>query len=663
MSKRGVDAPKLRNLIKDCIAKHLYPSAAFFADKLCTVSKDRDEDVLLLARTYYHAKQYRRATHLLRRKGFLAPTAPRTARYLGALCLAESSEWEECLAVLGEEEEIDFKRRAAYEQAAPAQTRLDFAAQTPAGANWLELQTPFSSSSSSTSPSSLSVPHHSSSLFPPVTPAVRGAGTAPGSHSFNNKTPFDSSSLPTPASSYPTHSGSSSAALPFSPFGPPVGASRVGRSGAGPASAQPALQGSSAESPLLDQDATLPEADGISLKAAMHFLAGRAHEAMENRALAAVSYKNAVYADVRCVQAFERLLEQRMISHSQEQEFLKELSFPEDLEWLRLIYAAKLDEHDFSGESGMQDKCNELEEKYDLRDNLEVQAGLATSLYTRNLFPEAYRLSKSIIQQDPYQQTVLPVYICSLVELKMKSQLFFMAHQLVDAYAQQPIAWFAVGCYYYLIRKYDVARRYFSKATNLERYFVAAWIGFANAFAAQDESDQAMAAYRTAARLFEGYHIPLLYIGMQHLRTHSLQLAETTLSKTRELCPTDPLVYNELGVVAYRQRRWEQAVDHFQAALKLVPNDVVVRRQWEPTLFNLGHCFRKLHRYDKAIAQYKEALVLVPKEASLYAAIGFTLHLKGQLDKCIEYYHKALSLNPQDSFTSDMLSRALEEMY
>lgn len=44
-----------------------------------------------------------------------------------------------------------------------------------------------------------------------------------------------------------------------------------------------------------------------------------------------------------------------------------------------------------------------------------------------------------------------------------------------------------------------------SKATTLEGSFAPAWLGFGNAYAAQDESDQAMAAYRTAARLFAGY--------------------------------------------------------------------------------------------------------------------------------------------------------------
>ena len=169
-----------------------------------------------------------------------------------------------------------------------------------------------------------------------------------------------------------------------------------------------------------------------------------------------------------------------------------------------------------------------------------------------------------------------------------------------------------------------------------------------------------MAAYRTAARMFKGYHVPLLYIGMQYLRTYNIQLAETSLLKTLEICTTDPLVYNELGVVSYRQGRWDEAIRYFETALSQVPDDAVVRKQWEPTLFNLGHCFRKTRRYDEALVRYHEALMLVPKESTLYAAIGFTLQLQGKVHKAVDYYHKALSLSSMDGFVAKMLTMAIE---
>ncbi len=40
---------RLRSLVQDCIAKHLYSSAVFYADKLVTLSGHAPADVFLLA--------------------------------------------------------------------------------------------------------------------------------------------------------------------------------------------------------------------------------------------------------------------------------------------------------------------------------------------------------------------------------------------------------------------------------------------------------------------------------------------------------------------------------------------------------------------------------------------------------------------------------------
>jgi tetratricopeptide (TPR) repeat protein len=47
--------------------------------------------------------------------------------------------------------------------------------------------------------------------------------------------------------------------------------------------------------------------------------------------------------------------------------------------------------------------------------------------------------------------------------------------------------------------------------------------------------------------------------------------------------------------------------------------------------------------------------------ASAFSALGFTKHLKGDFDGAIEMYHQALSRQPDDPFSSEMLNRALQE--
>ncbi|KAH9779060.1 Anaphase-promoting complex subunit 6 [Citrus sinensis] len=183
--------------------------------------------------------------------------------------------------------------------------------------------------------------------------------------------------------------------------------------------------------------------------------------------------------------------------------------------------------------------------------------------------------------------------------------------------------------------KLDLTLRF--KATNLDGTFAPAWIGYGNAFAAQEEVDQAMLGYRTAACLFPGCHLPTLYIGMEYMRNHSFKLAEQTLA-------------------------------HIPSSLS---------EMWEPTVVNLAHAYRKLKIYHEAISCYERALTLLNRSLSTYAGLAYTYHLQktarvydnefvssGSLvqdnfSAAITYYHKALWLKPDDQFCTEMLSLAL----
>ncbi|XP_044473850.1 anaphase-promoting complex subunit 6-like isoform X2 [Mangifera indica] len=111
------------------------------------------------------------------------------------------------------------------------------------------------------------------------------------------------------------------------------------------------------------------------------------------------------------------------------------------------------------------------------------------------------------------------------------------------------------------------------------------------------------------------YHLPTLYIGMEHMRTHSFKLAE----EAKITCPSDPLVYNELGVIAYDTKEM----------------------------------------YHQAISWYKRALTLSNRSLNTYAGLAYTYHLQDNFAAAISYYHKALWLKPDDQFCTEMLSFGL----
>ncbi|CAN0406894.1 unnamed protein product, partial [Scytosiphon promiscuus] len=58
---------------------------------------------------------------------------------------------------------------------------------------------------------------------------------------------------------------------------------------------------------------------------------------------------------------------------------------------------------------------------------------------------QALDICRQVFRTDPHNAACLPVYLAAMVELKMKSQLFYTAHQLVEAGPKQAVSWFAVG--------------------------------------------------------------------------------------------------------------------------------------------------------------------------------------------------------------------------
>lgn len=157
-------------------------------------------------------------------------------------------------------------------------------------------------------------------------------------------------------------------------------------------------------------------------------------------------------------------------------------------------------------------------------------------------------------------------------------------HCQVDADPESAVAWFAVGCYYYCIGRHKEAATFFSKAVALDPQCAPAWLGVGHAASitvravaglareccavhalsvscptrvscvSQNETDQAMAAYRTAARLFVGSHLPLLCMGMESFLTNSLPLADQvthTAAGTTHLPPQCvPLTHTRPAVSA-----------------------------------------------------------------------------------------------------------------
>ncbi|KAM0561798.1 hypothetical protein ACHAPJ_002969 [Fusarium lateritium] len=405
--------------------------------------------------------------------------------------------------------------------------------------------------------------------------------------------------------------------------------------------------------------------------AAMCFLRGICYAKQNAFDRAKECYKDAVRIDVQCFEAFQQLMNNSLLSPDEEWQFLESLDFDsihvsgdvsssqQAADFTKMLYTTRLSK--YRNPAAFETAYDSLSTHYHLASNPDLQLARADLLYTQCRYRDALNITNGILQEDKYNFNVYPVHLACLFELREKNLLFLIAHDLADSHPEEPCSWLAVGIYYFSIGKIPEARRYFSKASMMDAHFGPAWIGFAHTFAAEGEHDQAISAYSTAARLFMGTHLPQVFLGMQNHALNNMTLAEEFLKTAYGLCKTDPLLLNEMGIVKYHQDKPKEAAQYFTAALKIADDMDSDPSAWLAARTNLGHAFRRLRHFNRALAEFDEVLRQGGKDAAIFSAKGLILMEQNKPEEAVTVLHEALAVNPQDSIATELLNKALEE--
>ncbi|KAF2703027.1 TPR-like protein [Pleomassaria siparia CBS 279.74] len=428
--------------------------------------------------------------------------------------------------------------------------------------------------------------------------------------------------------------------------------------------------GSRSERQPTSEERDKEDVNNLKYEAGMCYLRGVCYAKQNSFDRAKECYKVAVQIDVQCFEAFDALMANSLMSPAEEWKFLESLNFDtitvannpslsqEAAQFTKTLYTTRLSK--YSKPDEFTTATETLSTHYNLADNPDILLANADLKFTQCRFREALALTSSVLTTDKYNFAVLPVHLACLHELGQKNALFLLSHDLADTHPSEPCTWLAVGVYYLSIGRIAEARRYFSKASMMDPHFGPAWIGFAHTFAAEGEHDQAISAYSTAARLFQGTHLPQLFLGMQNLQLNNLSLAHEYLNTAFDLCETDPLLLNEMGVVYYHENQLIDAISMFRRALIISDKNEADPDAWLPTRTNLAHALRRSGQLEEALSTFDEVLRHGVKDSGIFTAKGLVLLEMGRSWDAVVALHEALAVAPQDPMATDLLGRALE---
>ena len=148
---------------------------------------------------------------------------------------------------------------------------------------------------------------------------------------------------------------------------------------------------------------------------------------------------------------------------------------------------------------------------------------------------------------------------------------------------------------------------------------------------------------------------------MEFVRTNNLKTALIAFQNALQLSQNDPLIYNEIGVVYYKQHMYDEALNYFIKGIKMCSEDDV-SSAYQTLMINLGHTYRKLKKLKEALEVYMKLYYIDSKNIDVLNGIGFILSLIGKFNYALDYFHQANFIQSNDNFSITMINKCINEI-
>jgi tetratricopeptide (TPR) repeat protein len=112
------------------------------------------------------------------------------------------------------------------------------------------------------------------------------------------------------------------------------------------------------------------------------------------------------------------------------------------------------------------------------------------------------------------------------------------------------------------------------------------------------------------------------------------------------------MAHYNLGIALNDRGKPDEAIGHYQQAIKLRPS-------YAEAHYNLGRILAQKGQLDAAVAHYDKALEINPADAEAHNNLGVSLFGSGRVDEAIAHYRKALGIQPDYAEASCNLANAL----
>ena len=190
-------------------------------------------------------------------------------------------------------------------------------------------------------------------------------------------------------------------------------------------------------------------------------------------------------------------------------------------------------------------------------------------------------------------------------------------HRISTAYDNLGLALAAQG-------RFDEAIAGYREALRLDDGFAGTHDNLGTALAAQGRSDEAIAQFREALRRDGTFAVAHYNLGIALAARGGLDEAIAHYREAIRLSGTFAAAHNDLGLALAAEGRLDEAIAHYREALRLDDNISMAHN-------NLGVALGRTGRFDEAIQQFRRALELDPQNTDIESNLALALQKSGSL--------------------------------
>ncbi|MBF0501068.1 MAG: tetratricopeptide repeat protein [Candidatus Riflebacteria bacterium] len=254
--------------------------------------------------------------------------------------------------------------------------------------------------------------------------------------------------------------------------------------------------------------------------------------------------------------------------------------------------------------------------------------------------------------RDAKEQKFVEKLLARVDELRQKNSPDYAARlieRVLPYFAFSTELYYALGCCEMDCGSFTAALRAFAAAGIFEPENPDVRLGIANAFLLLNWPERSLSIIKEILKTDHKHFGAHLLYGQYHEERGewNRSLAEYRLIEDQHDHPSHPHLLARLGVCFLNIEKPLRALEYFEEALRLLPDDIETR-------FQRGVCFGALNEFDKALSDFEYVIEKDPLDGDALAYSALYQFYLGQKPQAVARIEKALELQPGNELISDI---------